>query len=212
MAGCRMEDGCEAARLRAAYALSEAGLAAVPGLTRLLHADSQEWRRNACHALSAMGEAALGPLVDSLQNGAAEHERAEAAETLGDIGLAAGPAVPALAGRLRDESPQVRAQAAEALGTIAQTDADAAPALAEALGDENDNVRRNAAFALVRLGPHAEEAIPALRDVLYDEDRYVRGDAAQALLRIGTRQAREAVLPFLETSRWCPLTTKESTF
>ena len=207
-----MEAGWEAARLRAAYALSGAGPAAVPGLTRLLHADSQELRRNACHALSAMGEAAVGPLVDSLQDGAAEHERAEAAETLGDIGLAAGPAVPALTGRLRDESPQVRAQAAEALGTIAQTDADAAPPLAEALGDGNDSVRRNAAFALVRLGPHAEEAIPALRDVLYDEDRYVRGDAAQALLRIGTRQAREAVLPFLETSRWCPLTTKESTF
>ena len=207
-----MEDGCEAARLRAAYALSGAGAAAVPGLTRLLGADSQELRRNACQALSAMGEAAVGPLVDSLQGGAAEHERAEAAETLGDIGLAAGPAVPALTGRLRDESPQVRAQAAEALGTIAQTDADAAPALAEALGDENDTVRRNAAFSLVRLGPHAEEAIPALRDVLYDEDRYVRGDAAQALLRIGTPQAREAVLPFLETSRWCPLTTKESTY
>ena len=77
-----MEDGCEAARLRAAYALSGAGAAAVPGLTRLLRADSQELRRNACQALSAMGEAAVGPLVDSL-GGAAEHERAEAAETLG---------------------------------------------------------------------------------------------------------------------------------
>ena len=207
-----MEDGCEAARLRAAYALSEAGSAAAPGLARLLHDDSQELRRNACHALSAIGEAAVGPLVDSLQGGAAEHERAEAAETLGDIGLAAGPAVPALTGRLRDESDQVRAQAAEALGTIAQTDSAAAPALAEALGDENDTVRRNAAFSLVRLGLHAEAAVPALGDVLHDEDRYVRGDAAQALLRIGTRQAREAVLPFLETSRWCHLTTKESTY
>ena len=207
-----IEGGCEGARLRAAYALSGAGSAAAPGLTRLLHADSQELRRNACHALSAIGEAAVGPLIDSLQGGAAEHERAEAAETLGDIGLAAGPAVPALTGRLRDESPQIRAQAAEALGTIAQTGPDAAPALAETLGDESDLVRRNAAFALVRLGPHAEAAIPALRDVLYDEDRYVRGDAAQALLRIGTRQAWETVRPFLETSRWCPLTTRESTY
>ena len=207
-----MEDGCEADRLRAAYALSGAGSAAAPGLTRLLRADSQELRRNACHALSAMGEAAVGPLIDSLRGGAAEHERAEAAETLGDIGLAAGPAIPSLTGRLRDESPQVRAQAAEALGTIAQTDPAAAPALAGALGDESDLVRRNAAFALVRLGPHAEAAIPALGDVLYDKDRYVRGDAAQALLRIGTRQAWETVRPFLETSRWCPLTTRESTY
>ena len=207
-----MEDGCEGARLRAAYALSGAGPAAAPGLARLLHADSQELRRNACHALSAIGEAAVDPLVDALQGGAAEHERAEAAETLGDIGLAAGPAIPALTGRLRDESDQVRAQAAEALGTIAQTDSAAAPALAGALGDESDTVRRNAAFALVRLGPHGEAAIPALGDVLYDEDRYVRGDAAHALLRIGTPKALETVLPFLETSRWCPLTTKESTF
>ena len=146
-------------------------------------------RRNACHALSAIGRGGRGPPDRLAAGGAAEHERAEAAETLGDIGLAARPAIPALTGRLRDESPQVRAQAAEALGTIAQTDAAAAPALAETLGDESDLVRRNAAFALVRLGPHAEAAIPALGDVLYDEDRYVRGDAAQALLRIGTRQA-----------------------
>lgn len=206
-----MEDNCEGARLRAAYALSGAGSAAAPGLAGLLHADSQELRRNACHALSALGKAAVGPLIDALQGGAPEHERAEAAETLGDIGLAAGPAVPALTERLRDESDPVRAQAAEALGTIAQTDSAAAPALAGALADESVPVRRNAAFALVRLGPHGEAAIPALGDVLYDEDRYVRGDAAQALLRIGTPQALETVLPFLETSRWCPLTTKEST-
>ena len=205
--------GCESARLRAAYALKGAGSAAVPGLTRLLRADSQELRRNACHALSAIGEAAVEPLIDSLQRGdAAAHERAEAAETLGDIGLAARPAVPALTRRLQDESAEVRAQAAEALGTVAQSEPAAAPALATALGDEEDRVRRNAAFALVRLGPHAEPAIPALRDVLHDKDRYVRGDAAQALLRIGTRQAWEAVMPFLETSRWCPLTTKESTY
>ncbi len=207
-----MEEDCEGARLRAAYALSGAGSAAAPGLTRLLHADSQELRRNACHALSAIGEAAVGPLIDALQGGAAEHERAEAAETLGDIGLAAEPAIPALTGRLQDDSDQVRAQAAEALGTIAQTDSAAAPALAGALGDESGSVRRNAAFALIQLGPHGEAAIPALGDVLDDEDRYVRGDAAQALLRIGTPRALETVLPFLETSRWCPLTTKESTY
>ena len=206
-----MEDGCEGSRLRAAYALSGAGSAAAPGLTRLLHADSQELRRNACHALSAIGEAAVGPLIDALQ-GPAEHERTEAAETLGDIGLAAQPAIPTLTERLRDESDQVRAQAAEALGTIAQTDSAAAPALAGALGDESDTVRRNAAFSLVQLGPHGEAAVPALANVLYDEDRYVRGDAAHALLRIGTPKALETVLPFLETSRWCPLTTKESTF
>ena len=111
---------------------------------------------------------------------------------------------------MRDESEQVRAQAAEALGTIAQTDSAAAPALAGALGDESVPVRRNVAFALVRLGPTGEAAVPALGDVLHDEDRYVRGDAAQALLRIGTPRALETVLPFLETSRWCPLTTKES--
>ena len=79
-----LEGGCEQARLRAAYALKGAGPAAVPGLTRLLRDDSQELRRNACHALSAIGAAAVEPLTDSLQReGAAEYERAEAAETLG---------------------------------------------------------------------------------------------------------------------------------
>ena len=208
-----LEGGCESARLRAAYALKGAGPDAVPGLTRLLRDDSQELRRNACHALSAIGGAAVDPLIDSLQrHDAAGHERVEAVETLGDIGLAARPAIPALTRGLRDESAGVRALAAEALGTVAQEEPAAAQSLASALGDEDDRVRRNAAFALIRLGPHAEPAIPALRNVLYDRDRYVRGDAAQALLRIGTRQAWEAVMPFLETSRWCPLTTKESTY
>ena len=90
--------------------------------------DSQELRRNACHALSAIGEAAVEPLIDSLQRDeATEHERVEAAETLGDIGLAARPAIPALAERLQDEEAGVRALAAEALGTIAQEDSGSGP-------------------------------------------------------------------------------------
>ena len=78
--------------------------------------------------------------------------------------------------------------------------------------DENDGVRRNAVFALARIGKNAAEAVEGLQNVLFDANRYVRGDAVHALYRIGTPAAKLALLRYLETTRWCPVTSKESTF
>ena len=207
----KLRDDSETTRLAAAYALSGSGADAVPVLVKLLDDESENVRRDACHALSALGPAAVEPLIDALRH-PSDLARDAAAETLGDIGLAARTAVPALLECIEDESADVREHAAEALGTVCQSESAAVPGLASALSDTHEKVRRSAAFSLARLGPHAEEATEALRGVLYDENRYVRGDATQALLRIGTSRSIAAIVPYLETSRWCPLTTKDSTF
>ena len=72
--------------------------------------------------------------------------------------------------------------------------------------------RRSAVFALARLGQDAEGAVEGLQNLLFDANRYVRGDAVHALYRIGTPAAKSVLLRHLQTTRWCPITTRESTF
>ena len=197
--------------LAATYALSELGAQAVPALIEALHTEFEAKRRNACCALSAIGEPSVEALIDVMQD-QNEWVRDSAAEILGDIGPLAQPALPELIQAIQDESEQVRAHAAEALGTAGQMESTAVPALSLALQDENDRVRCNAALAFVRLGHFAGDAVPTLQVALADKNRYVRADAAYTLHRIGTAEAREALFQFLITSRWCPLTTPESTY
>lgn len=206
-----LESDWEPTGLHAAYALSGLGAPAVPGLIERLGNESEAICRNTCYALSAMGTPAVGALIGALRDGD-WRIRDRAAETLGDMGLPARAALPALMQAMQDESEEVRSHAAEALGTVGQLEPTTAPALISGLRDEHGCVRRNAALALARLGAHARDAVDALQAVLFDEDRYVRGDAAHALHRIGTPEARGVLLRFLTTSRWCPLTTPDSTF
>jgi hypothetical protein len=77
--------------------------------------------------------------------------RQRAAARLGDMGVAAGPAVPALANALTDEDASVRWAAAEALGRIGPEAGAAAPALTRALADPDQGVRENAALALAAI-------------------------------------------------------------
>ena len=201
----------ESVGLQAAYALPGFGEAAVPALVQCLQDESEMTRRNACYALNAVGTPAVEPLRDALKD-ACEHVRSNAAEALGDLGNTAAPAVPALIETLKDPSGNVRARTIEALGTTSQTSAIAVPAIVKALDDENPGVRRNAVFALARIGKDAPKAVEGLQNVLFDENRYVRGDAVHALYRIGTPAAKAVLIHYLETTRWCPLTSKESTF
>ena len=196
--------------LRAAYQLAEFGIQAIPDLVARLEEESQVIRRNVCYALSAIGAPAVAPLIHALE---AKNwwTRDSAAEVLGDMGLNAQEAVPALTRAVRDESGAVRSHAAEALGTTGQLSPTAVPALITALRDSKEIVRRSAAFALAQLGPHAKDAVHVLQNVLFDTNRYVRGDAVHALHRIGTKEASDVLLRYLTRSRWCPLTTREST-
>ena len=201
----------ESTGLQAAYALPSFGEEAVPALVRCLQEESELTRRNACYALNAVGTPAVDALRDALTD-SREYVRDNAAEALGDLGNKAKSAVPALVEMLADESGSVRSHTIEALGTTSQSSAIAVPGLIEALAEENDGIRRNAVFALARIGKHAAAAVEGLGNVLFDRNRYVRGDAVHALYRIGTPAAKAVLLRHLETTRWCPLTSQESTF
>ena len=201
----------ESTGLQAAYEMPRFGEKAVPALVRCLQDESEMTRRNACYALNAVGTPAVDALRDALK---APHEytRNNAAEALGDLGKKAEPVAPTLVETLTDESGSVRAHTIEALGTTSQSSAIAVPSLVKALKDPDAGARWNAVFALARIGQNATEAVEGLQNMLFDESRYVRGDAVHALYRIGTPEAKAVLLRYLETTRWCPLTSKESTF
>ncbi|MCY3740925.1 MAG: HEAT repeat domain-containing protein [Candidatus Poribacteria bacterium] len=201
----------ESTGLQAAYALSRFAEKAVPALVRCLQEESETTRRNACYALNAVGTAAVEPLRDALKD-SCEHTRDNAAEALGDLGNKAQPAVPALIETLSDASGRVRSHTVEALGTTSQASSLAVPGLIKALEDASEGVRRNAVFALARIGDNAADAVEGLQNMLFDANRYIRGDAVHALYRIGTPEAKAALLRHLQTTRWCPITSSESTF
>ena len=201
----------ESTGLQAAYELPKFREKAVPALVRCLQDESEMTRRNACYALNAVGTPAVEALRDALKD-PREYTRNNAAEALGDLGNKAEPAVPALVETLADESGSVRAHTIEALGTTSQSNSIAVPGLVKALEDPHAGARWNAVFSLARIGQNAPGAVEGLQNMLFDESRYVRGDAVHALYRIGTPEAKAALLRYLETTRWCPLTSKESTF
>ena len=201
----------ESTGLQAAYELPRFGEKAVPALVRCLQEEPEMTRRNACYALNAVGTPAVDALRDALKD-SREYVRDNAAEALGDLGNKAKPAVSALVEMLADESGSVRSHTVEALGTTSQSSSIAVPGLVKALEDPHDGVRRNAVFALGRIGKDADGAVEGLQNMLFDANRYIRGDAVHALYRIGTPEAKSVLLRHLQTTRWCPLTSNESTF
>ncbi len=200
-----LRDESEAVRLQAAYALGTLGTPAVPGLIAALRAESAELRLSASHALCAMGEPAVADLMEASSD-SREEVRVQAIDTLGNMGRTARESVHVLARALNDPSVEVRRRAAGALGTMNGAAAAAVlPALIGALADEDSGVRGSTSLTLARMGPAAGDALPALKAALNDQDWYVRGNAAETLARLGTAEAREVLLKFLRTSRWCPL-------
>lgn len=199
-------------RLNAAYTLGAIGESALDALTQALLSDNDQARRMSAYGLSLIGQPAVDTLIQALSH-TNEEIRAHAAFALGDMGSQAETAVSALVQKLKDESPWVRHHAVEALGTIAQNADTAVPALAHALTQDDDGqVRYNAAYALACFGTDAAEAVPALAQALHDPNRYASGHAISALRRIRTPQAVDTLLHWMETTRWCPVTTKDSTF
>ena len=195
--GQTLEQGTEAERLRAAYALASRGAAAVPCLVAALRRQAAALRQrnleadhtnpsqlDAVFGLSAVGAPAV-PAAAALLDDEAWWVRAAAADVLGDMGETARATVPQLTGALSDESVWVRRNAVEALGYLGRAASTAVPALGRCLSDTDSRVRHNAALTLARLGPAAAAAIPALRRATADEEPYTRVNAAVALERIG---------------------------
>ena len=180
--------------------------------------NGQIWRqdaavRNAAHGLVQTGDAANAGLLDVLRDGT-PRGRKHAAFALGENGAA--DARPALCEALADDDDvHVRIAAAEALGLIAPS-IDTRNALIASLRDAASEVRFDAALSLARAavqGPQTMvDAVAPLEDALFDTNRYVSAYAAEALERIGTRDAFDALVPFLRTARWCPHTDNRRPF
>jgi HEAT repeat protein len=121
-------------------------------------------------------------------------ERVEAAESLGNLGMA--EAVPPLMDALFDREPAVREAAASALWVSSEVAEPALPALRKALNDPEPAVVVRAAGALLAMGEPASSLAVALRFSLKEGDETDRFLAARAL--IGTDPADRLVHPILD--------------
>ena len=205
-----LSDPSEPVGLNAAYALGNIiDQESVRPLVDALNHDSETVRRHATYALTSVGPPAIPELIDSLTH-ESEHVRANVAYALGEIG--SSNSALALSKLLDDNSVVVRRNVVESLGIIPNSFHISIPTLVKALEDPDKQIRFTSVLSLARIGPDAEDAIPALQSALKDKDRYVRGYAVEALKQIGSPKSKKILLDFLTTTRWCPLTTKESAF
>jgi HEAT repeat protein len=130
----------------------------------------------------------LPALVRALSDADVQVRRASAG-TLGDLGIEAEAALPALRASTNDPEESVRyaaTDAVEAIEKAARTlrEITLPGAIAE-LGDADPIVRALAASRLEVLGPRASEAIPALVVCLSDPEAEVRRASAVALSQLG---------------------------
>ena len=193
------------ARAGAAWALGRIGpsaQSAAPSLVERLRDADETVRWRAGDALGAVGcnVTVVAPLVEILSDAHASG-RAQAAEALGRCGVAAAPALAALALALGDEREEVRWRAAWALGEIGPGAQAAVAPLVAAMADEA--IRWRVADALGGIGPGAAEAVPVLTEAVRDSSSNVRWRAVKALGRIGpaARSATTALLAALEDAQ-----------
>ncbi|CAG7628175.1 HEAT repeat domain-containing protein [Paenibacillus allorhizosphaerae] len=208
-----LNDAFEPVALNAAYSLGRMGEQGLRHLLGTVENGSGIAARSAAYGAYIAGPAAIDGLTAIVRSGSAD-AASYAAFALGELGRAAAPAVPALIERLRnaDADAKVRRTVIETLGMIGATEDAVVAALEQALQDADDQVRFMAGLSLSRLGAQADKAVPAIVKALDDDNRYVRANAAEALYYIGTEQAKNALLKFLRTSRWCSTTTPKTTF
>lgn len=203
----RSDDGLT--RQRAALALGDfGGPGAAEPLIRALGDPVTAVREAAADSLALLGGAAVGPLVELIENPEAsgryeepggpggtatvigpggqawevetrrDLRRVYAAAILGEIGDPA--AVQPLVRALRDASDDLRCQAS---GALAKFGSEAVEPLTAMLTDGNPEVRIVAAGVLGDTGDPA--AIEPLINALRDRDPDVRGAAGGALIRMG---------------------------
>ena len=225
-----LEDPDERVRLQAAYTFERKGEEAVEPLVERMCATREEEalasvpgnpanpaggnpsELPAAYALSAVGRPAVKRLEALLEDDA-WWVRAASADVLGDIGLPASCALPALMRALGDDDAWVRRNASEAVAVQGGFSDEDAPALRGALADEDERVRRNIAFALARHPVQDADLVDdlAARSV-EDEGRYVRYYALAAAARMAGKTGHESLWDAMLATRWCPLTTRKSAY
>lgn len=160
--------------LDATYALGRLGKRAVPALMDVLLGRDGDLRERVPAALSATGGHAVDALVDALAR-SDDWVRATAADTLGDIGLPALGALPAIRRALLDECDWVRHNAARALAIWGKAAAVARDDLLSALKDAEPFVGFNALTALTHMEGIDAQVLPlleAMRDHAHGRLRY----------------------------------------
>ncbi len=137
----------------------------------------------AAHALAAIGDSAIPPLVKAIQEGD-DNRREWAADVLGHLGPNAKVAVKPLKKLLRDKNPNLRAWSAIALGKIAGLK-EVIPILVGILDRPNlPGIRCQAIEALGSIGVAARRAVPALKKILGDENEDIRAAVIAAITDI----------------------------
>lgn len=193
-----LRDSDAARRRAAAHALAERrDRAAVPALFATLGDAREAVRWAAAQALDRVGSTPEDvPRLEAALHSDDAYVRSFAAFTLGRLGAAAAPAIPALIEAYRREEKEGRGAAVGALGALGPLAEAAVPALVDGLANPVSHRRWTAARSLGRIGAPAKAAVPALIATLRDSNRHVRVYAAQALGRLGVEAA--AAVPALQ--------------
>ncbi|SMG21558.1 HEAT repeat domain-containing protein [Paenibacillus aquistagni] len=221
----------EPVALNAAYALAQMGTSGVEVLINQLRTGTKQVAERAAYGLQSAASAAVPALREVLVH-PDEHRRALAAYVLGMIGPAACEAVPCLIAQLQDDSEWVKRNIVEALGMIGNVNGEVVSGicsvLEEAIRSEAalvdvkhdmqsyiiNKLGYTAALALLRTGRDGDsmQIVKALEQALNSKDRYVRAYASEALTHLSTPEAIKALIGYYRTARWCPDTSKASTF
>jgi HEAT repeat protein len=177
-------------RARAARALAFLGARAAPASAllaeRVATADNDDLYVYG-EALNAIGEPAVGPVLEALKKSDNEGARELLGWALEGIGK------PALSRWLKDSHPRARQVAVSRLAAFAPPVPEAVPFFQKALEDASPDNRRRVAWSL---GQYGKAGVPALVKALKGPDAELRAEAASALAAIGP-EAREAVAPLL---------------
>src|SRR5438876_5804338 len=163
--GQRLRDENPKVQADARRSLRIGGSAAVPVLAALVSARDQDWEL--------------------------AHVRIVAVDLLGDMGVAARDAIPALIEALADPDPTVCSRAAEALGAVGPDDR---RVIFELIVQLNTPNAVSAARGLAKCGSAALPGSDALIALLRHADADVRWNAARTLGRI---HAAKAVVPLI---------------
>ena len=135
----------------------------VLALSRALHDDSLNLRKNAALALNVLA----GGWYD-----------------ISWPKLDIRPALPALIAALKDSESEVRSWSAQAIDSIGPDAKRAVPDLIALLSNADEGSRISACFGLRGIGPAAKQALPALKKALSDPSKEVRQSAALAIKSI----------------------------
>ena len=163
----------------------------IPVLKDCLKHQDPEVQIAAARALFNLGpeaKDAVSALLETLNSSKDDQVRGQIVTTLGQIGAASKPAVPAIMETMK--AKELRGKAMVALGNIGPEAKEAVPALAENLEDRDNRIA--AINALGKIGKEAKVAVPKMAQLLAEREKDLRLTILTALKAMGSA-AKEAV-------------------